>query len=87
MFGPKITWKERGVTGQTIRNRHRVILNPEICKACYYCIELCPGDVFEISADINRGGYFPVNVVQEEQCTGCMLCFFICPDFAIRVER
>ena len=70
----------------TVKTGYRVILNWEACKACYYCIEVCPQDIFEISAEINRGGYFPVRVVQEEQCTGCLLCYFICPDFAISVE-
>ncbi len=75
------------MVAQTVKNPYRVILNSENCKGCYYCIHLCPFDVFEVSADINRGGYFPVDVAREEVCTGCMLCYFICPDFALGIER
>jgi NAD-dependent dihydropyrimidine dehydrogenase PreA subunit len=69
-----------------VETSYRVIVHLDNCKACYYCNEICPQDVFEISAEINRGGYFPVRVVREDQCTGCLLCYFICPDFAISVE-
>lgn len=65
----------------------RVMVNLQNCKACYYCQELCPKDVFAVSSAINRGGYFPVQVVKEEACNGCMLCYYVCPDFAIGVEK
>lgn len=64
-----------------------VVLNSQNCKACYYCNQLCPKDVFTVSTEINKGGYFPAQVSAPAACNGCMLCYFICPDFAIGVEK
>ncbi|MBI2955220.1 MAG: tungsten formylmethanofuran dehydrogenase [Chloroflexi bacterium] len=65
----------------------QVVVNGQNCKACYYCKELCPENVFAISQEINGGGYFPAVVSNGDACNSCMICYFICPDFAIGVEK
>ncbi len=60
-------------------------LNEETCKACGYCINLCPVDVFAWRKEANKLGWFPVVVAHEENCFGCMLCYQICPDFCLEV--
>ncbi len=57
------------------------------CKACGYCIEVCKMGVFDISAEFNKRGVRPVKVQKSERCVGCLLCFYVCPDFAIEIEE
>lgn len=60
-------------------------LSEETCKACGYCINICPVDVFAWRKEANKLGWFPVVVAHEENCFGCMLCYQICPDFCLEV--
>jgi 2-oxoglutarate ferredoxin oxidoreductase subunit delta len=64
-----------------------VILTRDMCKACGFCLNVCPTDVFKWDAKVNSAGWFPVEVAHEENCVGCMLCFQLCPDFCLTVER
>jgi NAD-dependent dihydropyrimidine dehydrogenase PreA subunit len=58
-----------------------------MCKGCGYCIEVCSKDVFEPSSDLNAQGCHFVAVAHECNCTGCLQCFAICPDFAISINE
>ena len=60
-----------------------VTINRELCKGCGFCIEFCPSDVLEFSAEFNLKGYHPPHAARPEACTGCDLCGIYCPDFAI----
>jgi len=55
----------------------------ERCKGCGFCVEYCPKGVLVLSAEFNRKGYHPPEVVKEGECVNCNLCEMICPDFAI----
>ncbi len=62
-------------------SKFQVDIIPERCKACGICIDVCPKDV--LAPLINGKAY----VAEIEQCIGCMLCEFHCPDFAITVTK
>ncbi|TDA68810.1 MAG: ferredoxin family protein [Clostridia bacterium] len=66
---------------KTGKQRHIAIhLDHNLCKRCGICVAFCPQGVFVTGDD----GY-PV-VAATEKCTGCQLCFYRCPDFAVEVE-
>ncbi|MDR1721478.1 MAG: ferredoxin family protein [Methanobrevibacter sp.] len=61
-------------------------INPELCKGCYLCVEICPKSVYALSQIANKKGIYipaPLNV---ENCIACHLCELSCPDQAILVE-
>jgi NAD-dependent dihydropyrimidine dehydrogenase PreA subunit len=58
-----------------------VMINEARCRGCDVCIDLCPTDVLV--------GKPPRNIAQVkriEACTGCRLCEWLCPDWAITVR-
>jgi 2-oxoglutarate ferredoxin oxidoreductase subunit delta len=62
-----------------------VVIGEDMCKACGFCLNVCPTDVFAYRTAANRIGWFPMYVAHEENCVGCNLCYQICPDFCIDV--
>ena len=64
-----------------------VVVGEDMCKACGFCLNICPVDVFAWRTTANRLGWFPMYVAKEEHCVGCMLCYQICPDFCIDVAQ
>jgi NAD-dependent dihydropyrimidine dehydrogenase PreA subunit len=62
-------------------------VNSALCKDCGYCCEVCEESVFENSGVFNKAGYRYIITKHAENCTGCMKCFLICPDFAILVSQ
>jgi len=56
-------------------------INYDYCKACGICIAMCPKQVFAKE----QGGKPAVE--KPEECIGCMMCEYRCPDFALRVRR
>ena len=59
----------------------QIVLLPERCKECGICIEFCPKKVLQAGEDEK-----PV-VADRELCSGCRMCEYRCPDFAIRIEN
>ena len=66
--------------------RWDVVIGEDMCKACGFCLSVCPVDVFAYRTAPNRLGWFPMYTAHEENCIGCMLCYQICPDFCIDVS-
>ena len=66
--------------------RWDVVVGEEMCKACGFCLHICPVDVFAWRATPNKLGWVPMITAHEENCVGCMLCYQICPDFCIDVS-
>jgi 2-oxoglutarate ferredoxin oxidoreductase subunit delta len=64
-----------------------VVLIPQRCKGCGFCIEFCPPGILARAAEMNSIGYHAVYVTDESKCTGCELCGLVCPDFAIGVRE
>jgi 2-oxoglutarate ferredoxin oxidoreductase subunit delta len=62
-----------------------VVVMAERCKECGFCIEFCPRHILHKSRDINRRGYHPVAVSDNDKCSGCKMCSLVCPDFAIYI--
>lgn len=57
------------------------VIDGERCKGCGICIEFCPKDVLENTIDeIPRAA-------KEDECVGCMMCQYRCPDLAIEVLK
>jgi len=54
-------------------------INEQWCKRCGICIAFCPTKVYT-----EKMGLPIISNIGE--CTGCMLCEHLCPDFAIEVE-
>ena len=59
---------------------NKIAVNTARCKRCGICIEFCPAEVYDSEID---GAPLPARI---EKCTGCKLCEYRCPDFAIKVE-
>lgn len=66
---------------------YAVEVNPEACKDCGYCQEVCGLDVFTRADGFNASGYQPAVARHAERCIGCLNCIYICPDFAIAVTQ
>lgn len=63
--------------------RGQVIITPERCKGCGFCVDFCPTKVLAMSDGFNAKGYHYPIAVNPENCSGCDLCGMYCPDFAI----
>lgn len=51
------------------------------CKSCGICATFCKKNVFE---------WIPgkkIKVVRPEECIGCRMCEYRCPDFALEVTK
>lgn len=66
-----------------------IVIEKEKCKACHYCIAVCPRGIIGVSRDINRFGVNYAEQIEEKahECTGCKSCAIMCPDIAISVYR
>ncbi|NPV27993.1 MAG: 4Fe-4S binding protein [Firmicutes bacterium] len=54
-------------------------IDQKLCKQCGICAEFCPVQALELS-ELGEPEYrYP------ERCVGCQMCYFRCPDFALRV--
>jgi len=58
----------------------RVAIATAWCKACDICVRVCPEGI------LRPDGQGAVEVTAPERCTGCRLCEWLCPDFAITVH-
>jgi 2-oxoglutarate ferredoxin oxidoreductase subunit delta len=63
-----------------------VVIGEDMCKACGFCLNVCPVEVFDWRKSPNKLGWVPMFVATEQNCIGCMLCYQICPDFCINVS-
>jgi 2-oxoglutarate ferredoxin oxidoreductase subunit delta len=62
-----------------------ITVNPEWCKGCHICVEVCPRHVLAVDREVFRRGFHPVVVAKPEDCTTCLQCELLCPDLAITV--
>lgn len=60
--------------------KYRIEINKKWCKECYICSDLCPQGVLKASENDK------IIVQNIDECSGCRLCEYRCPDYAIKVE-
>ncbi|MFO7982488.1 MAG: 4Fe-4S binding protein [Desulfuromonadales bacterium] len=67
----------------------KIVINELLCKGCALCTTVCPRDLIELSDKLNKVGFLPAVISDENQqkCTSCAMCAQICPDVAIDVFR
>lgn len=64
-----------------------VQIEGERCKACLFCIEVCPKKSISLSEQLNPKGYFIATFDPGTGCNGCGYCALMCPEVAIEVEK
>ena len=65
----------------------RITINPERCKGCGLCVDVCPKGNLRLSENINAKGHNYIEIVEPDNCTGCGLCYQMCPDLVIEIEN
>ena len=70
--------------------KFKVTILGESCKGlddCGICRHVCPAELFESCEQMNRAGYLPPKITDEDACSGCENCMIHCPDFAVVVHQ
>ena len=66
----------------------KVTFQTDLCKGCGLCVGACPKGILAINSGlINKKGYSPAVMTDEEECIGCAFCATMCPDCVITVEK
>ncbi|HBY63408.1 MAG TPA: 4Fe-4S ferredoxin [Solibacterales bacterium] len=61
------------------QDKGTVTINPEECKGCALCVDVCTQKGLHLAGYLNHNGYHPA-VYQGHGCNGCGLCFYVCPE-------
>ena len=56
----------------------KVKLDQDACRGCQLCVDTCPVEVFTFD-ELD----FVASVDKEENCIGCLSCYYICPSICI----
>ncbi len=67
---------------------NKVTFNIDACKGCGLCVSVCPKKIIALSDTmLNKKGYHPANITDQEKCIACAMCATMCPDVVIKVEK
>ena len=65
-----------------------VTFNTDLCKGCGLCVNACPKNILAIDTSvINKKGYSPAVMTDQEKCIACAFCATMCRDCIITVEK
>lgn len=64
----------------------KITVDSDYCKGCNICIDVCPKNIFELSAQRSKLGYLMPAAKNEENCIECLLCEQLCPELCINVK-
>ena len=68
--------------------RGKIEIIEEYCKGCHLCVNFCDKDCIEISNDrFNPNGFLLPIFVNENDCIGCGICGWMCPECTIDVYK
>ena len=66
----------------------KLVFRSDRCKGCELCVSVCPKKILALDEEhVNRKGYHPVTVTNEDECIACASCALMCPDGIINVYR
>ena len=65
----------------------KVVVIESRCKSCEICVSVCARRCLRVSDRHNQAGYFIVEFIGEDKCTGCALCGEMCPDLALQIYK
>ena len=66
----------------------KLTFNTDFCKGCGLCVEACPKKIIALKADVlNKKGYHPAGMTDQDKCIACAMCALMCPDVVIKVEK
>ncbi|NLK39506.1 MAG: 4Fe-4S binding protein [Clostridiales bacterium] len=67
---------------------NKVTFNVDLCKGCGLCVSVCPKKILVLAQDtLNKKGFHPAQIIDQEKCIGCAMCAQMCPDVIITVEK
>lgn len=61
-------------------DKKTIHIDRRLCKNCGICAALCPAGCIQMDKTDTP------SVQQFEECLGCMMCEYHCPDFAVRLK-
>ena len=64
-----------------------VRFNSDKCKGCELCRSFCPKNIIVMSDVVNKQGYRPASITDQDACIGCQSCALVCPDSAIEIYK
>ncbi len=70
-------------------DRGDIQIASHLCKGCCLCVVACPPQVLSQSRFLNRQGYYAI-AYSGSGCTGCGICFYVCPEpgaITVRVRK
>ena len=65
----------------------QVVVDDDVCDGCGICVFFCKPNVFDISVELSRRGFFPALPTRDGDCNNCRLCELGCPQLAIDIEE
>ena len=65
----------------------KVVVIESRCKSCEICVSVCARSCLRISEKHNQAGYFVVEFLGDDKCTGCAWCGEMCPDLALQIYK